>query len=205
MGSQALAEKLPLTEASPIDTALDRTSARRKLVLGAAAILPSIVTVSSGAQTALASNMRCWSKDPAEGPPDRFSYLPDGWLRKQVFKGEHRGAPAFNLAWDQASGLDPGNPNKAAVGSVWLVNDQKVTAEKGEVINGISNGVQAYALVYTDSTGSMVTLDPESAPNLRPVREACWTSMLGNRRVDICRLTLDLRRRTLAHGVRCNR
>ena len=179
-GSLALAENLPPTEALPDDAGLDRTSARRKLVLGAAAILPSIVTVSSGAQTALASNVKCWSKNP-EAPPDRVSFAPDGWLRKQVYVGQYQGNKAFCLAWDQASCLDPGNPNKAAAGSIWLVNDKKVTAAQGEVINGISHGVQGYAIVYTDNTGSMATLDSEAAANLRPVRETCWTSMLGSK------------------------
>ncbi len=149
-------------------------------MLAAAAAIPSVYTLASGAQTAVASNFRCWAREPEAGPPDRCSFHPDGWLRKQVYQGKHQGQVAFCAMWDQTACVDPVNPNKAAFGSVWLCNDQRVVADQGENITHIAHSPHAYALVYTDQFGTIATLNPDAAQDLRPVRENCWTSLIGS-------------------------
>jgi hypothetical protein len=71
---------------------------RRRLILAAGAALPSVYTLSSGAQTAGASNMACLNKQGTA--PARFvsqedyARWPDNWLRAPVSYGEYDGATA---------------------------------------------------------------------------------------------------------------
>jgi len=184
-------------DADPVAMDASVARARRKLMLGAAAVLPSIVTLRSGATAAIASNTKCWTKIPDESPV-RFSYAPDGWLRKQVYEGKYLGEPAFCVVWDQGTCRDPANPNKAAGGTTWLVNLDQATGGRFDEdfyfrqwralevdqmakITHMSAGPQSYALVYVDQSGTVATLNPDPAQKLRPVRESCWTSMIGSR------------------------
>lgn len=179
--------------ATPSSPARPQT-ARRRLMLGAAAVLPSVYTLTSGAQIAAVSTLRCWDtgdKDPidfrirgnhsAEEVPS-LSLTHDEWLRKEVYYGVYDGSPAYCTMEDQAGCVDPANPGKAAIGSTWMVDGWKVTAGPAEkTITQISSKPQAYALVFVDQQGTIATLDPGSLKNVRPVREACWTSIIGDR------------------------
>ena len=73
-------------------------TARRRLMLGAAAALPSVYTLTSGAQTAVASTVRCWEGEGDKEPIDfrirrgdaaedapRLTMTNDEWLRKEVY------------------------------------------------------------------------------------------------------------------------
>jgi hypothetical protein len=169
--------------------------ARRRLLLGAAALLPTVHTLASGGQTAMASNVRCWDRARHHGggrdlgvsggfdddDTARFSMTNDEWLRKQVYTGMGGGHPAFCAMSNQAACIDPANPTKAAAGSVWIVNGERIVAGAGVSIDQVSAAPQAYGLVYVDQQGTMATLDPDRSNRLRPVREPCWNSIIGGR------------------------
>jgi hypothetical protein len=80
----------------------------------------------------------------------------------------------------QSACVDPTNPAKPALGSVWMVNGQRVTVNQQDVIRNISSGPDAYALVYVNREGSIATLDP-TRPDLQPITGNCFDSMLGGR------------------------
>jgi hypothetical protein len=82
---------------------------------------------------------------------------------------------------NQAACIDPTNPNKAAAGSIWIVNGERIVAGAGIPIEQVSAGSHAYGLVYVDQQGTMATLDPDRSQHLRPVREPCWNSIIGGR------------------------
>jgi hypothetical protein len=180
----------------PADSGRSTSSAaRRRLVLGVAAILPSVYTLSSGAQTAAASNARCWDRVQHTGGREvgvmdvmdieetqRFSMVDDGWLRKQVYTGQSGGQPAYCAMTSQAGCLDPTDPTKAAVGSTWIVHGERVVVGAGGVtIEHVGAAPQAYGLVYVNQEGTVTTLDPDRSLRLRPVRQPCWNSILGGR------------------------
>jgi hypothetical protein len=77
------------------------------LILAAGAALPSVYTLSSGAQTAGASNMACLAKQGT--PPARFvsqedyARWPDNWLRAPVSYGDYDGATADCVTTPQSS------------------------------------------------------------------------------------------------------
>src|SRR5438270_10794678 len=79
--------------------------ARRRLILAAGAALPSVYTLSSGAQTALVSNLSCWAKTPT--PPARFTPTDDDWYRAPVYTGDYDGTPAYCVSVPQSACLDP--------------------------------------------------------------------------------------------------
>ena len=149
-------------------------------------------TLSSGARTAVASNLRCWNRAQAHGGRElvgtpgaddeaaRFSMANDEWLRKQVYTGMG-GGTAYCAMSNQAACIDPAHPTKAAQGSVWIVNGERIVAGAGIEIDQVSASPQAYGLVFVDQQGTIATLDPERTADLRPVKEPCWTSMLGGR------------------------
>ncbi len=176
-------------ESCKVIPSVSPTTARRRLMIAASAVLPSVYTLSSGAQTAAASNVRCWSRADEAGPDDRFAERPDGWLRKAVFQGKHRENTVFCVMSDQSECLDPKIPNHAAPGSVWVftdhLQDQRIVVGPGISVNQVNSGSNvsshAYALLYVDQTGSFITLDPQSPHQLRPVRETCWDSIIGTR------------------------
>ena len=167
--------------AAPSDAPLiDVATARRRLMLGAAAVLPSVITLPSGAQTAAASNAHCWGKDVSD-PPDRYTRAPDGWLRKQVYVGKYEGETAICTMWEQASCVDDRKERHGADGSTWATNFKRVVVGKGSGVEHVSDTPEVYALVYVDQTGSKFALEPNPENTLRPVRESCWTSMIGDK------------------------
>ncbi len=169
--------------ATPLANA-GRTSRRRLMLgVGAAAAIPSVSTLAGGSHTANLSVSACWSKDQEQwhSTPERVTSQPDGWLRKQVYEGKRQGDRAYCLMWDQANGIQSGEPGKAKAGTAWLVNDTRVLAGKPDAITGVSHHPRAFALVYVSETGDHATLDPEMGQNVQPVRETCFTSMLGSK------------------------
>jgi len=162
-------------------------TARRRLMLGAAAALPSVFTLTSGAQTAVASNARCWENDFRNSramPAVTMDH--DEWLRKEVYYGRINGVVAFCAMKDQADCIDPANPAKPALGSIWMVDGDRITVSDPDSVKQISAGPQAYALVYVDRDGTIATLDPRNSGSgpvvdVQPVKESCWTSILGGR------------------------
>jgi hypothetical protein len=176
-------------------SAVGPQTARRRLMLGAAAALPSVFTLSSGAQAAAASSARCLAQDnPSRDNPIDFrirndtSKAPaltmdrDEWLRKQVYYGRSNGGPAYCAMDKQSACIDPNNRALAAKGSVWIVNGERVTVgQQQDTIRQISSGPQAYALVYVDERGTTATLDPGTMKQVQPIKETCWTSVLGGR------------------------
>jgi hypothetical protein len=173
-----------------------RASARRRLVLGAAAVLPSVVTLPSGAQVAQSSNLRCWSRVDPDGPitqghaiPQsfRFTTAPDGWLRKQIYYGQCGGRVAFCTTWDQldypsiTQTIANGTP-RARDGTTWWVDGWSLTASTTNLVDQIAPTKDYHALVFVDATASTYTLEPQTAAQFHPVLETCWTSMLDGRK-----------------------
>ena len=159
----------PAADASPSRT-------RRRLLLGATGALPSVLTLSSGAQAAVASNLRCLTPPPQM--PTRFTPQDDNWVRAQVNVGAFENRPAYCISTPGNACVD--STMHAAPGSKWVVNGNTMTV-------GIQNSnfqvlnERSYGLVYIDSTGSIQTLDSQSSVNLQPVTDSCWTSLLGGR------------------------
>jgi hypothetical protein len=169
----------------PDDTTLDEprpsgpSKTRRKLVLGAAAVLPSAYTLASGAQAAVESTRRCWS---ATSNPAPITPVDDTWFRAKVYVGEMKGAPAYCVMANQSACVDPSNPGKAADGSVWMVNGQRVICGNPDVyIHKVSATPQAYGLVYVNQEGTINTLDRNGSNTVLPVADSCWTSIIGSR------------------------
>jgi len=173
---QLPSEHDPAGSAPSVEPAAPSES-RRRLIRGAAAALPTVATLASGAATAAASNLGCFDASvPASVP--RFTNPDDSYLRKAVYQGKLGDAKAYCVMDNQAQCLNAMDPTKAADGSVWLVGTNRVTASNGN-ISGIKSGT-AYALVYVDRGGTIATLDPNS-PDLHAVQHSCWTSILGGR------------------------
>jgi hypothetical protein len=156
-------------------------TARRRLMLGAAAALPSVFTLTSGAQTAVASNLRCLAKGSLDSQSvSRLTLTKDEWLRKEVYFGVENGHEAYCAMDDQALCLEPMNPSKPAIGSVWIRGSDRVTVGPQVSITQISSKPQAHALVFVNEDGTIITLDP-TAERMHPVMETCFTSILGGR------------------------
>lgn len=170
---------------------------RRRLLAGAAAVLPSVYTLASGAQTAVASQVACWANEQQQ-PPGRFITGSDTWFRAKVYLGTYDGYPAYCVSTPQRACVDPFHPGEAADGSVWIVGRTRfmpgfrvggglqeyglrVTAGPGVPITQVTRAPDTYGLVYVDQQGTIATLDPNGSPDLRPVAASCWTSMLGGR------------------------
>jgi hypothetical protein len=101
-------------------------TARRRLMLGAAAVLPSVVTLRSGAQALAQSN--CVSRGFTQvagmtnsSGPLRFTDGKDEWLRKLVYAGlaVRAGRVAYCTVWDQSSILAIASMEKTASGVVY--------------------------------------------------------------------------------------
>lgn len=105
-------------------------TARRRLMLGAAAVLPSVVTLRSGAQSA-AQSFNCGSRGKTPGAMlnsmgvPRFTDAPDEWLRKKVFSGRlaSNGRPAYCTTWDQPNILAIAKLESAASGLGYKASD----------------------------------------------------------------------------------
>jgi hypothetical protein len=186
----------------------DPSKARRRLILAAGAALPSIYTLSSGAQTAAASNLVCLAK---EGPPpirftvvpelglqdNDYARIPDGWVRAPVYFGEYDRTPAncvtspqsscvaFTPASSQNSTPLPasgsGVGTNAETGSVWIVQGNRMVSNANTPITNIAMGRKHYGLVYVNQAGTVSTLDPNGRLDLIPVTTSCWASIVGGR------------------------
>jgi len=167
----------PIDTTSPQTGAAQPSRARRKLLLGATGALPSVLTLSSGAQAAIASNLRCLT--PPQQMPTRFLPQDDNWVRAQVHVGELHGRPAYCVAAQQDGCLDPMVPNHAAPGTPWIVDGQQMTAGMDTDLHVADD--RAYGLVYVDRGGSITALDSRAGIGLQPVTDSCWVSVLGGR------------------------
>ena len=169
------------------------SKSRRRLLLAAGAALPSICTLSSGAQAAVASNLRCLANEAA--PPARFTPAPDNWVRAPVDVGDYDGTPAYCVTSPQSacsdspqnwrglsSPLDPVDvaAKDAQPGSTWIIEGHRVTPSPGVHIT-VKPGRKQYGLVYVDQQGSVSTLDPNGALTLTPSTNSCWASAMPGR------------------------
>ena len=151
--------------------------ARRRLLLGAAAVLPSVYTLTSGAQTASISAFACVAAAPPANLP-RFTASSDAWVRKKVYAGKLANNTADCVTWNQASCVNPLSPDKAADGSIWISNGTRVVAGPGSNIAHLSSAPTPYGLVYVDAKGVIQpTLDPNGNPSLKPATTSCAASL----------------------------
>jgi len=178
------------------------SKARRRLILAAGAVLPSIYTLGSGAQTAIGSHLVCTKQGSAAAPirftqDNDYARTSDGWLRAPVNFGEYDGTPANCVTTPQSSCVQftpsrpassmpapsagPGPGTNAENGSVWIVQGNRMTSNANTPITRVSLAQKHYGLVYVDETGSVATLDPNGATGLHPTTNSCWTSILGGR------------------------
>ena len=148
---------------------------RRRLLVAAGAGLPSVYTLTSGAQTAVASSLRCWAAQPTT-PPQRFTTADDAWRRYPVYKGKYHSDDAYCVTPAQSSCASGGN---GQTGSVWISNGTRIVDGPSSQITNVGSTQSNYGLVYVNQDGSVQTLDPNGALNLRPVFDSCWTSMVG--------------------------
>ena len=160
---------------NPHDNA--KRATRRRLLLGAAAALPSVYTLKSGAQTAVASAIACTTR-PAPLGLQRFTPADDTWVRKHVYKGQLANDDAYCVMWTQSSCVDPMNATKANPGSVWMHGGSRVYAGSGTNITKVTSG-GPYGLVYVDKMGTVKTLDPNGDTSLNPIVDSCWASIAG--------------------------
>lgn len=152
---------------------------RRRLLLGAGAIVPSVYTLTSGATVAVASNLKCWANQPASAP-NRFTAGDDGWYRSQVYDGKFGSEKAHCVSSPQSACVD--SSGKAKDGSVWMVDDgSRVTSGPYSQVTNVSSGPKSYGLVYVDQQGTVSTHDPNGKPGLNYVADSCWNSILGGR------------------------
>jgi len=148
---------------------------RRRLLIAAGASLPSVYTLTSGAQTAAASSLRCWAAQPTT-PPQRFTTADDAWRRYPVYKGKFHSDGAYCVTLPQsscASGAD------GQTGSVWISNGTRIVNGPGSQITNVGSTQSNYGLVYVNQQGTIKVLDPNGDLSLRPVLASCWTSMVG--------------------------
>lgn len=154
-------------------------AARRRLMLGAGAILPSVYTLSSGATTAAASTLACFNTTSTSAPA-RFVDTQDKWYRAQVYDGKNGGNMAHCVSTPQNSCTN-GNGG-APSGSVWVRNDgSRFVAGSGNNVNNVTTKPKSYGLVYVDQNGSVNTLDPNGNTSLSYASLACYNSILGAR------------------------
>ena len=171
--------KTPERAVPNISNAGQPSPARRRLILAAGAAIPSVYTLASGAQTAVASNLRCWAHPPST--PARFTPSDDQWLRVHIYKGTYKQeTDAYCVSSPQSSCVD-GSGN-GQPGSIWIDSGtgNRITADyQGNKISGAT--LQPYGLVYVNQDGTITTLDPNGNTSLQPVADSCWTSILGGR------------------------
>jgi hypothetical protein len=172
------------------------SKARRRFILAAGAALPSIYTLSSGAQIAVASNTVCTLKQQGMVPA-RFTTTPtaDNWLRAPVNVGEYDGTPADCVTspqsacmdpasnWRGSNSLSPGPPaaTNAQRGSIWIVQGNRVVSSPFVPITNVDPSRKHYGLVYVDQAGTVSTLDPNGSLQLIPVTTSCWASVIVGR------------------------
>jgi hypothetical protein len=149
--------------------------ARRRLLLAATGTLPSVLTLSSGAQAAATSTLRCLASNQ---PAQRFTPTDDNWVRAQVPVASYNARPAYCVTSPTNACVD--NAHNATPGTRWVVDGNTMTVDQ-QTLMQVQNGQRSYGLVYVDQTGSITTLDPGSNGNLVPVTDSCWTSIVGGR------------------------
>ena len=170
------------------------------MIFAAGAALPSIYTLSSGAQAAVGSQLACLVRQGSAVPPIRFTQdndyarISDGWLCAPVNFGEYDGTPANCVtspqyrAWhlrppssnsSPVPAAGPGPGANAENGSVWMVQGNRMTSNANTPITHVSLAQKHYGLVYVDETGSVATLDPNGALGLHPTTTSCWASITG--------------------------
>ena len=155
---------------------------RRRFLLGAAAALPSVYTLTSGAQTAVASGLSCLTRG-AQANPTRITTAPDTWYRSQVkagSAGQSTTKNAFCIMDNQNACADALKPDWSASQSYWYVNGQRTMVPQGEVRNIQGGRTTAYGLVYVDQKGTVATLDPMLQPGLQPATNSCMNSIIGS-------------------------
>jgi hypothetical protein len=175
--SDVTGDEVPESTAGSSSRDVAKRATRRRLLLGAAAALPSVYTLKSGAQTAATSAIACATRPP---PPDlqRFTATDDNWVRKHVYKGQLANDDAYCVMWTQSSCVDPMNVTKANPGSVWMHGGSRVYAGNGTNITKLTSG-GPYGLVYVDKMGTVKTIDPNGDTSLNPVVDSCWASVMG--------------------------
>lgn len=150
---------------------------RRRLLLGAAGVLPSVYTLTSGAQVSAAS-LRCLEAQE-DATPTRFTANNDQWLRTPVQMGQFEQRDTYCISTPQAQCTDGLNPGQAGDGSQWIVDGvdgNTVTAGPGAPIQ-VSSGQQSYGLVYVNKDGTITALDPGYSGDLYPTTNSCWASV----------------------------
>jgi hypothetical protein len=172
------------------------SAARRRLILAAGAALPSVYTLTSGAQTAAASSLRCLING-TETPPARFTPAEDNWVRAKVYVGKSDdGRAAYCVSAPQNACISTLDADKGADGSVWIVMDRgvwgvgpgvsqvygsRVIAGPNTQITNVRRANPAYGTIFVDEQGTFMTLDPNGRQDLRPVAQSCFTSLIGGR------------------------
>lgn len=149
------------------------SASRRRMLLAAGGALPSVLTLSSGAQAAAASSLRCLATNE---PHARFVDTQDQWVRAQVPVGSYNTRTAYCVTSPSASCLD--GSHNGMPGSNWVVDGNTMTVGLGTNVQGQNK--TSYGLVYVDQTGSIMTINPGNDGNLTPVTKSCWTSVIGN-------------------------
>jgi hypothetical protein len=193
-------KQVPASTVAADSRSASPSNARRRLLLAAGAVLPSVYTLSSGAGTAAASNVVCLAKQGALPPrfttEGDYTGRTDGWVRAPVSVGEYDGTPADCVTTPQSGCSDsapgPSRPSsnslapaeasysKAQDGSVWIVQGNRVISNSHVPITNVNPGRKHYGLVYVDETGTVSTLDPQGKPHLKPVTASCWASISGH-------------------------
>jgi hypothetical protein len=173
---------------------------RRRLLVGAVGIVPSVYTLASGAQVSATSQMMCFLKQPPT-PPARFTPGSDNWFRSTAYSGNYEGHPAHCVTSPQNTCVDPLQPSKAETGSAWIINRSRSTAGMGmggpsmydvRVVIASNNQVtnvgqlpSMQGLVYIDQNATIATLDPNGRTGLQPVTMSCANSMMAGRTVSL--------------------
>lgn len=171
---------------------------RRRLLVGAVGVLPSVYTLASGAQVAATSQLACFAKEP-QTLPLRFASGPDTWFRSTTYSGNYDGHPAHCVTSPQNHCVDALQPNKAENGSAWIMNrgrttagmggpsmyDVRVVVGQGTQVTNVGQVPPMQGLVYVDKNATFATLDPNGRTFLHPVTASCWTSMISGRTVSL--------------------
>jgi hypothetical protein len=165
---------------------------RRRLMLSVAAAVPSVFTLSSGAQTSMVSGTMCrvgnWQPHTLPRQPMAAGALPadtplvsvvaDDYLRAPVYVGSYDGLPAHCVMENQQYCMDPMDPTTAAEGSVWIAGEERIVVNKAQkrVVTQISSSPQGYGLIFVNQEGTIATFDPQTS-GLQPVTQVCWISI----------------------------
>ncbi len=162
----------------PSDDQAKRVSlARRRLVLGAGAVIPTFYTLSSGAQTA-GQSLTCVQR-AALAPQQqvaRVTSAPDQWYRKPIVSGKKGNTMGYCIMDKQGDCPDPFKTTMSAPQSVWYTNNQRTVVNGGD-IKQLGSYPKGYGLVYVNKDGTLATLDPNGQPDLAQVSNACIQSV----------------------------